>query len=195
MASIIAFEGMPGSGKTTAINNILKKDLLHNCAVIPELYIGKLNDSSGSRNYLDLEVAKSEKIQKMHDYYDNILLDRTFLSTLAYYYAKSKTDKNPDLYLDSIGYFESLDKKYAIFRPTKLFYLNTSIDESIKRREKFSKLYEFDDWFNPEFLNYFSEFYSKNISNFNMPKCTVINTINQPKGDFLKKVESILKEI
>lgn len=195
MTNIIAFEGMPGSGKTTVINSILKNNLLPKCTTVPELYIGKLDNASGARSYLDLEITKSDKIHTMQDSYDNILLDRTFLSTLAYYYARSKTTKKPDLYLNSIEYFKDIDKKHSIFRPTHLFYLDVSIDQSIKRREKFSKLDEFNDWFNADFLKYFSEFYSKKTGSFNMPKYTIIDIINLSKEDILKRVESIIKEI
>ena len=73
MANIIAFEGIPGAGKTTAINTLLKNGSLFNCAVVPELYMGKLDSLSGSKSYLDAEIDKSSIINDTKNHYDNIL--------------------------------------------------------------------------------------------------------------------------
>ncbi|OGM18984.1 hypothetical protein A2686_01530 [Candidatus Woesebacteria bacterium RIFCSPHIGHO2_01_FULL_38_10] len=194
MANIIAFEGIPGAGKTTAINTLLKNGSLFNCAVVPELYMGKLDSLSGSKSYLDAEIDKSSIINDTKNHYDNILLDRTFLSTIAYCYAKSKVDGDASTYLDLLRYFKYLDSKHNLIRPTCLFYLNITIPESIKRREKFSKIDELHNWFDPEFLKHFSEFYDQKMNRFNMPGCILIDTTNLSKGSVTKKIMSILKK-
>jgi thymidylate kinase len=194
MVKIIAFEGMPGAGKTTIIDSLLKDNLLSESTMIPEPYIGKLDGLSGSKSYLDLEIDKLNKINDLKNHYNNILLDRTFLSTLAYSYAKSKINRGTDEYLDLLNYFEYLDNKYNLLRPTHLFYLDVAIPESLKRREKFSEIDEFNNWFDSEFLKHFSEFYSQNINKFNMPKYILIDTNNLSKDAVTEKVVSILKK-
>lgn len=194
MVNIIAFEGLPGAGKTTVLDGLIRSDSLDNCIVLPELYLGKQDSFLGSKNYLDFEINKSKKVSDLKKKYNNILLDRTFLSTLAYYYAISKIHDRPDEYLDSFKYFEYLDNKYNLFRPTHLFYLDVSIPISLKRRKKFSEIEEFQNWFNLDFLKFFSEFYSQNINKFNMPKCISINTTDLSKEDVVEKIVSVLKK-
>ena len=190
MVNIIAIEGMPGAGKTTVIKNIISNNLLRNCVALPEVYIRGLDDTSESKMYLNSEVNKSEQINYLKSQYNNILLDRTFLSTIAYRYARSKLNKHMDEYFKLLKYFTGIDNKNNFIRPTHLFYLDVDISESIKRRKRFSKVEEFNNWFNLSFLKYFSEFYNLNISKFDMPECVFLDTTNLTEKDVMWKVVS-----
>lgn len=195
MSNIIAIEGMPGAGKTTVINSIGNDGLLDSCAIFHEVYLGDLVNLLGSKRYLDSEIDKVNRIIDFKNKYNNILLDRTFLSTMAYGYAASKIKKggNKD-YIDLIKYFEYLDNKHRFLRPTHLFYLDVAIPNSIERRGNYVDIDEFHNWFDPEFLKYFSEFYRKNINKFNMPKCIYIDTTNLKPEEVVNAVISALKK-
>lgn len=193
MVEIIAFEGMPGSGKTTMINKLFKKDLFKNSIVFSELYIGRIDNLSGSKSYLDSEIDRFSKICDFKKKYDTIILDRTFLSTLAYSYARSKTNRNMDEYRDVFRYFKNIDKKHKLLRPTHLIYLDVTVSESIRRRKKFSKIEEYNNWFDPEFLKHMSEFYRFNINKLNMPIHAYIDTTNLSEMIVIDKIVAALR--
>lgn len=193
MNNIIAFEGMPGAGKTTAINRILRSSLLSKCIAFPQIEINPVSEDGlvSSKAYLYAEISKSNKINNFIDKYDHIFLDRTYLTTLAYCYARSKINRSGKEYSELLKYFKHLDNEYDIVRPTHLFYLHTSISTSIKRRSQFSHIDKFHNWFNPEFLKYFSEFYNENIDKFNIPKLTLIDTTKLSKEDVYGRIIEI----
>jgi len=194
MSNIIAVEGMPGAGKTAVINSIINDSLLDNCTALPEVYLGNLSNLSGSKSYLDVEIDKKNLIIDLKNKYENILLDRTFLSSVAYSYVTSKVNGNIKDHKDLIKYFEYLDNKHQFLRPTHLFYLDVAVSESIKRRKTFAIIDEFHNWFDPEFLKYFSEFYRQNINRFGMPECVFIDTTNLKKEEVINIIISVFKK-
>ena len=194
MTKIIAFEGMPGAGKTTLIRKIIEKNLLKKCINIPQLEISQKlcdlkNDLEVSMLYLDAEGQKLNKISNLLRKYDYILLDRTFLTTLAYCYARAKIKNDKEQYSMLLNYFKQLDGKDFFIKPTHVICFSLSIKESISRRSMFSKINEYHYWFNSKFLDFFSKFYSKeNLAKFKIPKIIFINTSRLNEADLIKRI-------
>jgi len=197
MSKIIAFEGTPGSGKTTLANIVIQSNLLKNCVVIPQLQINtQKDDLYTSKLFLRAEIKKSAQIRKLSKQYDYILLDRTFFTTLAYCYARSKFQKKIGEYLELLEYFDRLDKKSYFIRPSYLIHLTASIDVSIKRRIEFSQNKKFYYWFHPEFLKYFSEFYTEPFfQKFKIDNVFFLDTTQLSKQEVKNVVSEILFKI
>ncbi|MBU2579803.1 hypothetical protein L6274_01725 [Candidatus Parcubacteria bacterium] len=198
MTKIIAFEGVPGAGKTTLIRKIIEKNLLKKCINIPQLEISQQlcdlkNDLEVSMLYLDAEGQKFNKITNLLRKYDYILLDRTFLTTLAYCYARAKIKNDKKQYSMLLDYFRQLDEKDFFIEPTHVICFSLPIKESISRRSMFSKINEYHYWFNFKFLDFFSKFYSKkNLAKFKIPKIIFINASRLNETDLIKRVIRII---
>jgi len=190
---IVAFEGMPGAGKTSTIR-MLKNILEKRAAVIPQIAIPSLRyiDSLAiSQKYLDIEIKKANKIRKLicKGRYEYLFLDRTFLTTLAYAYVRSHQDKNFGSYNKLVEYFHALDAKRHFPRPTLCFLFLVSTQKSIHRRRKYLKMKAFRLWFDPLFLKQMRSFYRKYAADFDMPKPVVINTTSMKP----RKIISIVR--
>lgn len=183
MAKILALEGTPGAGKTSVIIELIKDDALTDSLRIPELNIDLASEKSEddlkiSKLYLNAEIDKAKSVREALNKYEYIVLDRTFLTTLAYSYALSKKKKKTQDYKNLMDYFKKLDRKYHFPRPNYLFYLTIPLTVSLARRARFSHLEDFKNWFDLEFLKYFTDFYKKNFSELKMPKPVFIDTTN-----------------
>ncbi len=94
---IIALEGMPGAGKSTYIKHLKKYKRV---GTLNQLIVKHKMVQNGyfkqSKKFLLAEANKLKRVERLSKTFEKIILDRSFLSTLAYCYAKSKiyNDKN-----------------------------------------------------------------------------------------------------
>lgn len=156
MSKYIAFEGMPGTGKTT----ITKKITLQGMTVVPQLYFPEAES-------LSTEIENKQAY--LYGYAENwsraagngapvVIMDRIFISTLAYSYAKEKVLGVGcyGLVMDIVrgllqkGYFKEL---------SGMIIFMARLETSIDRRKKFQNDKEYNIWFNVEFLRHYYEYY------------------------------------
>ena len=116
-----------------------------------------------------------------------ILLDRTFFTTLAYSYARSKLEQDYQSHLKLIKYFHQLDRMYKFPRPTRLFFLFVKTTKSLGRRVNYAKSKKFKRWFDPTFLKYFNSFYHRRIG-FGMPRPIIIDTTNMTEKEVISAI-------
>ena len=174
---IIAFEGMSGAGKTTTIR-MLAENVVKGAGIVSQIELPTLRQDGliTSKRYLDAEIEKAETIRLMCKTCKFILVDRTFLTTLAYSYARSKIVNDQGSHRKLVRYFRCLDAKYQFPRPTYLFFLLTRIDCSIRRRSRYTNQNPSSRWFNHRFLKHFEAFYCQRRIGFNMPRPFIIDT-------------------
>lgn len=191
LEKIIAIEGMPGAGKTTFIENYARSKKIK---FIPQLQIKKeilLKDNiETSKQFIFAEKDKTTLIDKFSKKYSEIILDRTFITTLAYCYARSKIYSNSKEYKLLLNFYNEV--KHIITFPTHIIYLDVSIEESLKRRKIYSKYSIYKNWFNPLFLKYFKEFYQKELKKILPVPFSYINTNNLNKKEVAKKIQKII---
>lgn len=193
---IVALEGMPGSGKTTFIKNYLKTH--SEAGFLPQLEIDNLrnlyrDDLKTSKNFLMFEKEKTDLIENMSQYYEEILLDRTFLTTLAYCYARSKlNDKAKGQYELLIKFFFEKIKHKVTF-PTHVVCLDTTTEVSVQRRWAYEQNKEYKNWFSTDFLNFFREFYENEARKFvHTNNLYRIDTTNLSVEDVRRRIEETI---
>lgn len=189
---LVALEGMPGAGKTTFINNFVKDH--PNIKLVPELEVKDLkllheDNLQTSQLFLLAEKQKSNFIEELSRKNNFILIDRSFLSTLAYCYARSKKLKNRD-YQKLVEFYKK-NRKDIIF-PTEIIFLDVEIKKSIERRKKFASHPEYLNWFDEDFLSYFHDFYTLEITNFIDIEVNYLDTTSFSIDEVSNEIKRIL---
>ena len=193
---IIALEGMPGAGKTTFINQYTDKE---NIIFVPQLQIEEnilnKNNLETSKQFLFAEQKKTEQILALGKEYSEIVIDRTFFTTLACCYARSRMNDTPEEYTSLLRVYEGI--KHTIIFPTHVIFLDASIEESIKRRLSYSEDIRYKNWFDPMFLVYLKEFYTTELKEFFPEVLSHIDTTDLKVDDVANKINKVLckKEI
>jgi glycosyltransferase involved in cell wall biosynthesis/thymidylate kinase len=189
LKQIIAIEGMPGAGKTTFVKNLHAK----NIKTIKELSIGIPKDIKSNFRIQQLfmlsEKGKYKKAVVSFKDNEKIILDRSFISTLAYSYAYCKTRNNMTDYEKILNLVKNI--KHEILWPTKVIVLDCSIKESIKRRNKFKNVIEYKKWFDKDFLLNFKDFYDNELSKILNIRPVFIDTSDKT----ILEVDKVIKEI
>jgi thymidylate kinase len=176
---IVAFEGLPGSGKTTLKNTLFagRKDIERIDQILP----GDPQDDT-ALTLDDIQRSDYLKTQKiMRSTSSIVLLDRYYHSTLAYQYTYDKRME--------ASTFENLEKEYSnalrrseLIQPSVSFYIDTPIEESYKRkkRQPGNEL-----WVDPHFLKYTHKYYKDR---------TEFHTINGAKSfeDVVLEIETYI---
>lgn len=188
---IIALEGMPGAGKTTFINKYADNK---NIIFIPQLQIEKdvlsKDNLETSKQFLFLEEKKTVQLDDLCKQYSEIVMDRTFFTTLAYCYARSKINNTQEEYSLLLRVYEGI--KHTITFPTHVIYLDVSIDESIERRVPYSKDSRYKNWFDPIFLGYLKEFYTTELKKFFPIILLYVDTTDLQIEDVANRISNVL---
>lgn len=196
LEKIIALEGMPGAGKTTFINQYTNNE---NIIFVPQLQIEEKilskDNVETSKQFLFAEQKKTEQILALGKQYSEIVIDRTFFTTLAYCYARSKVNNTQEEYISLLRVYEGI--KHTIIFPTHVIFLDVSIEESIKRRLSYSEDIRYKNWFDPVFLGYLKEFYNTELKKFFPEVLSHIDTNDLKVEDVANKINEVLckKEI
>ncbi len=192
MSKIIALEGLSCSGKTSFFNKfILEND---NFYCIPELFIDEEKNTPIvlRKKYSDAELDKKESIGKISK---NIICDRSFLSTLAFSYAKYMYTGNKEDYEYNLDFFKKNRSKIII--PDYIVVFNISPQKSIERRKKVIRKDKLKFWNEIDFLKYFSDYYFSNEINLIMSKEKIIfiNILEKNMEDIYTIVKKIIIDI
>lgn len=153
--NIFVLEGLPGSGKTTIIKFFEKDDDF--CAINEVLPCDPGYDSPPNRDYFTRsDVLKTEKITNSQA--RNYLLDRYFISTLAFNWALDKTYKTSE-YERVFAWYEDGIKKGRLLIPTLTFIIELSGQRSFVRKRRGATEDSDIPWHNSKFVEYFKEYY------------------------------------
>lgn len=190
---VIALEGLPCSGKSVFMDRFKRNNADYFC--IPELYIDvKKNDSSAAtrERYASAEILKKKNVDRAAGH--NFMLDRSFISTLAFSYAKYKTTGDADDYLFNKRFLR--DNRQNIVIPDYVFVFRITPAESIRRRKKLVRDDTLDFWKNEIFLQNFSDFYaSKDCMNIvgNEDRIVFVDTMKMGKEKTYRFISDRIK--
>ena len=193
MKKSFALEGLPCSGKSTFINRLRIE--FDNFECIPELYI---EIKKGDRPEITREIYANAELEKYKNFSQNnknTIFDRTFLSTLAFSYAKAKTLNNASDLDFNLNFYKMNIKEVII--PDCIFIFNISSEKSIERRKTLIRDDTLNFWTNKAFLDNFSDFYDSDIFQ-RITDGKIINIINTQDNtieETFTQVCNIIREI
>lgn len=159
---------MPCAGKSTCIDEFKKEH--PDYTFFSETYFNLKEDDPILETTIEFyqkeELLKKNKLLEIGPT-NKIILDRSFLSTLAFAYAKSRKGSNEDYLLFSNFINNNLNN---IIIPDLFLIFLISPDESVKRRQSLINKDTLDIWLDKDFLEsmyqyYFSKEYVKLFTN------------------------------
>lgn len=150
----MALEGIPGSGKTTL------RETVHIAGFSIDRVEQILPGDPDTDDDLSLEqITESDKLKTARataGTHDIVLLDRYYLSTLAYQISYDEIN-NVDTYRGLAAKYEEYLKYGELINPDITFYIDTPLEASYRRKNRLSgdKM-----WVNDRFLELNREYYS-----------------------------------
>ncbi|MDR6193343.1 hypothetical protein [Siphonobacter sp. SORGH_AS_0500] len=167
----IAFEGMPGSGKSSVLSRIVSKfRTIHSIDVIDQTIVDEnivhLDVLERSKKFILAEIAKNESIIFDQNNYRFFLLDRCYISLIAYQYSLAKTFSS---YISNKAYnlirhsIINLIAEGKLIEPSLLIVFITSPSISIDRRKNYLFDQDNEIWFNSLFLQNMYDFYTQEL--------------------------------
>ncbi|MDP3790965.1 MAG: hypothetical protein Q8R38_02855 [Candidatus Omnitrophota bacterium] len=192
MRKIIALEGLRCAGKTTFLNKLKESNPEFCC--VPELYIQTERydpDELIREKYAKAEIQKKKDILNINKH---VVYDRSFLSTLAFAYAKYRITGNRDDH-DFYRTFLS-DNRGNIVMPDYIFVFTITPKVSIERGRKVVRDNTLDFWQNEAFLQNFSDFYNSDECKYvvNEDKIISVDTMNRTEQETYEFIINMLRE-
>lgn len=185
---IIAIEGMPGAGKTTFVNNLKNNNIKKRQELNINIPKKVKKRFEIQKLYLLNEIKKNKEARRFFKEYKGMVMDRSFISILAYTFAYCKTNNNMKDYEKIISLL--LSNKDKILFPTKVVILDCSIEKSIERRKAFKDNPKYQEWFNKSFLNNFRKFYFEELNKIINVNTITIDTTNKS----IKETDAVIKK-
>ncbi len=179
---IFVLEGLPGSGKTSIWNYFRRdKKILTVKQILPAE--PKFDQSMNQSFYFKSDELKTEKCLNSNKQF--CLLDRYYVSTLAFYWAYDKIHKTKTYKITFDWYKKSLQNRKLI-KPFFVFYINTPLTMSLKRKKRIANIKYDILWLNKKFLRYFNNYYNYFYQNIE-PQTKVIKLLGDKSLDVLIK--------
>lgn len=151
---VVALEGIPGSGKTT-LRKTISVDGFSIDRVVQILPGDPDTDTDLGLNQI-IESDKLKTLRAMARRYDIVILDRYYLSTLAYQFSYDIVS-NSNTYKRLAEKYEQYLADGKLMAPDITFYIDTLLRESYLRKNRLSG----DEmWVNDRFLELNRMYYS-----------------------------------
>lgn len=178
------FEGLPGAGKTTLINELA---IENNLPIVEQILKHNKYLNNPVKYYSYNDFLKYKKVENLSMKNSIVIMDRGYLSTLAYNYAFD--------ILFNTNHFKTLKKEYGKFNSyfnLEFIYIliNVDLNTSLLRKGRTTKSDYI--WCNKVFLSSMSDFYRGEIYDFVDPQKIKIVNGQRPFEIVLKEVEDII---
>ncbi len=178
----IVLEGLPGAGKTSILNSLRRqKDI----CVLQQFETTINSEINNQQQYRNNDLFKSKRAQNTANRI--CVLDRDFISTLAFDYAKTKMGRPID-YSPSLTQYKEMFGTELILADIYI-YLRLTPELSIARK----KMNRDSVWSNPEFLTYLKEFYDDYFDY--LKHIAFVVEIDTAKGPLEKSIEHVKRII
>ncbi len=183
---IIVLEGLPGAGKTT-IAKLLKRE--HSFGMVEQIIIDpkSLRKEGGKfkNPYFVNDEEKCFLAKKLANNHKHVVMDRNYISTLAFNYAAKFDPKNNSSFSIARKWYSKNYKK-TIFPPDLYIYLRTPIQFCFSRKKRREN--PENPWTDPDHLKKMKYFYENifPIMEPQVPKITISGKL--PIKNIIKKI-------
>ncbi len=168
MSRFIVISGLPASGKTTLINNLI--DINADIALVPEhvdWVKGKFPPTPTNKQekidkqkfFLDLDIERYKWAQDKLQTHDIVISDTDFLSPLSHNYAERVLLPEFDIYEWMIEQYSNALKAGNLGLPDLYVYLDTSLDKRNEFRASDMERKRNEMFFTSPFPENMREFY------------------------------------
>lgn len=176
-------EGLPGAGKTSFLRKISKKE---GFGTVEQIIPHNICNSKLEEYYFHSDYLKHEKAFYLQRK-SIVVMDRGYLSTLAYNYAFDKIFKSNN--------YKNIKKRFDLksdifLRPCVFVYIKISVDESLIRKRRKSK--DNSIWCNKDFLFYMSKFYENESLRLSEDNELICIDGMMPRRQVFQNIEKII---
>ena len=148
-------EGLPGGGKTTLLERLSTRKNIHTIQQI--LPNEPLKDQDVDMHfYFNSEQLKAREIETSPR--ETCLLDRYYVSTLAFYWAYDKIN-DTNAYDEVYKWYENALATRLLWQPFAVFYIEVDLQQSITRKGRLGMDAATNIWSNKLFLKHFDQYY------------------------------------
>lgn len=182
---LYVLEGLPGAGKTSTLNMVGKKD---GFSTVEQVIPHHLCSEEAEEYYFYSDYLKYKKAiaaQKK----TTVVMDRGYLSTLAYNYACDKLFKSNN--------YAKIKKRFKqkgniFFKPSIVLYIAVDVNESLSRKNRINK--NSSIWCNKDFLFYMNEFYEIKMPRLNKANKIIHIDGMRPRQQVFNDVKKIVNK-
>jgi len=186
---MVVLEGLPGAGKTTLIERLVNE---HGYAAVPEMMLEYTDPDTGfisfefERRFLQNDELKCARAKDLLELYPAVVMDKNYISTLAFNYAVTACRKG-DAYDEVVGWYRR--NEAVLVKPDLYFFLSLPIGLSFSRKGRTEDATSF--WNSKDVLNSMNEFYKSKFSQFDpaIPMYTL--NAEKPQDQVLNEILSI----
>lgn len=176
-------EGLPGAGKTSIFNKVSKNG---DFGIVEQVIPHQFCNDRLEKYYFYSDCLKYKKALLLHKKSD-VVMDRGYLSTLAYNYAFDKLFKSKN-YTNIKKRFDQ--KKNMFFKPCTVLYITVDINESLSRKNRAGK--NDNIWCDKKFLFYMREFYETKMPKLNKDIITIRINGMETKHQVFNRIRKII---
>jgi thymidylate kinase len=145
---IVAFEGLPGCGKSSVAREVAKR--IQNCVIMPE--VSEMAASKGFEVadrasigtetwFLTQYYTRGTEAKRLRDEGKTVIQDRNYASSLAFGFANFVASNNPSIFMHFPSYI--VNKAVGtLVKPDAYIFFKIPVSESVKRQDSREELRE-----------------------------------------------------
>lgn len=168
--TLIALEGIPGSGKTTIMNRLRSE--LNNFSGVDQILPLDLPDEDITLN----AILKSDQLKTKSFLNSSVtftVLDRYYQSTLAYHWSSDKV-YGEDIYPTIQAWKQRCIERGTLITPDYTFFIDVDPELSVRRKERQLVTNGDKPWIRKDFLEHMRDYYL-NLSSSSSEQCILID--------------------
>jgi thymidylate kinase len=188
---IVALEGLPGAGKTTLIERLVRE---HGYAAVPEVLVEYIEPENGpvtfefEKHFLKNDELKCRRAKDLNES-KNVVMDKNYISTLAFNYAVTECHRGNTYDEVYRWYVQNQD---ILIKPDLYILLSIPIDLCFSRKDRMPDATGF--WNSEDFLAKMKEFFDSKFMNIDSTVPKYKMNAEKPQDEIMNEILLILSK-